>query len=64
MTTTFEDDELWVQPCSHPEHRPPSHIVIPAGKKMVHTCPACGATQVIRNKPICFAVPMGGILDE
>lgn len=28
-------------PCSHPEHYPPSHMVLPPGR-YEHTCPACG----------------------
>lgn len=29
------------QPCRHPEHEPPSMIVLPPGIYM-HTCPGCG----------------------
>lgn len=35
--------------CGHPEHEPPNHIIIPSGKKMIHTCPKCGAVTVIRS---------------
>jgi len=39
--------------CKHPEHEPPMHIVIPSGKQLVHTCPACGKTTTIKsNQPM------------
>lgn len=41
MPTHFEDIPL-PERCTNAEHNPPSHVVIPPGKKMVHTCPACG----------------------
>lgn len=28
-------------PCRHPEHNPPSHIVLSPGT-YEHTCPSCG----------------------
>jgi hypothetical protein len=33
--------------CRHPEHRPPSHLVIPQGKGYKHVCPACGKVTVL-----------------
>lgn len=39
--------------CNHPEHNPPSHISIPFGCQMEHTCPQCGKHVVIRsNEPM------------
>lgn len=47
MPTRFQDLPK-DQTCNSPEHDPPSMIVIPPGKKMVHTCPSCGkVTEVI-----------------
>ena len=37
-------------PCSHPEHDPPSHIVLEPGTYK-HTCPSCG-------EEVVFTVPM------
>ncbi len=34
------------EPCSHPEHNPPSHMVIKEPMKWV--CPACGQSVIIR----------------
>ena len=44
----FEDDPGAIEPCLHPEHNPPTHLCIPAGKVYRHVCPACGAVQVLR----------------
>lgn len=46
----FEDDP---EPkaggyCNHPEHVPPTHLYVPAGKRYRHICPACGQETVIR----------------
>lgn len=38
--------------CLHPAHHPPAHIVIPAGHKLVHTCPHCGDTTTIYNNEL------------
>lgn len=35
--------------CLDRAHDPPTHIVIPPGKKLVHTCPSCGKTVTIRS---------------
>lgn len=46
----FEDDPLaqWIRLCRHPEHNPPSHLVIPQGKIYRHVCPECGREVVLR----------------
>jgi predicted RNA-binding Zn-ribbon protein involved in translation (DUF1610 family) len=33
------------QPCIHPEHDPPMHIVLEEGV-YEYTCPGCGAKQI------------------
>lgn len=33
--------------CMHPDHHPPTMVVIPSGKMLVHTCPFCGKTTAI-----------------
>lgn len=43
----FFDLEKEIQTCTDPEHRPPMHMVIPAGKGYKHVCPSCGTTQII-----------------
>jgi hypothetical protein len=40
VTKPDEHDPWKVKHCSHPEHLPPSHIVLPPGN-YVHTCPGC-----------------------
>jgi len=47
----FESD----LPCIHPGHHPPSHMVIPFGKKYRHVCPGCGKVIVIRMPFIHWA---------
>ena len=37
------DETEPTEPCRHPEHDPPSMIVLPPGK-YEHTCPGCGHT--------------------
>ena len=39
----FEDipESDWPKPCRHPQHEPPTHIVIPSGKRYRHICPGC-----------------------
>jgi len=34
-------------PCTHPEHNPPSHMVVPHGYGYRHVCPQCSRTTVI-----------------
>lgn len=36
----FEDLED-SKKCNHPEHKPPTHLFIPQGKKYIHICPGC-----------------------
>lgn len=48
----FEDDDDFPEPCSHPEHNPPSHLVIPRGKRYRHVCPSCGRQMVLRGSPV------------
>lgn len=38
------------KPCNSPSHNPPGMIVIPHGKRHIHTCPACGE-KFIMNGP-------------
>jgi predicted RNA-binding Zn-ribbon protein involved in translation (DUF1610 family) len=52
MITEIIDDPLYEKPCCHPEHNPPSHIVIPDGKLLKHICPACGKETIVRKQPI------------
>lgn len=37
----------WNQICIHPEHNPPSHIVLSPGV-YEHECPGCGAKTIFR----------------
>lgn len=37
----LEKIEDYPEPCCHPEHNPPMHMVLGPGKYR-HTCPACG----------------------
>lgn len=50
----FEDEpkDVWTKPCLDPAHKPPSHMVIPAGKIYRHVCPSCGAEVVLRRLTI------------
>lgn len=43
---TPEEKEQFKPACTHPEHRPPSHMVIHEVMKWV--CPACGASVILR----------------
>jgi hypothetical protein len=48
----FEKVEEWPKEflCQHPEHNPPTHIVLrPA--VYIYTCPACGARQRVEVWP-------------
>lgn len=54
-TKIIPDDEYGKNlPCISPEHNPPSHIYIPPGSKLVHTCPGCGKVTVIRPNIITY----------
>lgn len=35
--------------CTHPEHRAPTMLYVPPGKRYVHVCPSCGHTETIAN---------------
>lgn len=48
------DEDLKRINCTNLEHNPPSHIVIPAGKKMVHICPGCGQQTEVRPIRITY----------
>lgn len=41
-----EKDNPWVRktPCQHPEHNPPSHMVLSPGE-YTWKCPSCGEEQ-------------------
>lgn len=47
----FVDDDIEFKGCNHIQHNPPSHMVIPYGKKYIHVCPACGRTVTL-SRPI------------
>lgn len=39
--------------CVHPEHDPPMHLYIPAGKGYRHVCPSCGkVVNINSSQPI------------
>jgi len=44
----IEDDDK-PEPCRHPEHNPPTHLYIPAGKRYRHICPGCGQEAIISS---------------
>lgn len=46
------DDKLYIkEPCRHPEHQPPMHIVLENGT-YEYTCPGCGEVRtIVVNKP-------------
>jgi hypothetical protein len=48
--------ERWTRPaCAHPDHSPPSMIVLPPGQ-YEHTCPACGSyVQFFVSRPMLTA---------
>jgi hypothetical protein len=51
-------DDTWVgeskPPCTDPSHFGYSHIYIPPGSSVEHTCPRCGHKTVLTTPPICF----------
>lgn len=49
----FEDIEV-ERICTDPEHEPPMHLLIPAGKKYVHVCPTCGRRLEIYSQSPMF----------
>ena len=42
----FKLEEL--QPCTSPQHNPPSHLYIPSGKGYRHVCPHCHKETIIK----------------
>jgi hypothetical protein len=43
----FEDIPVQER-CLNPEHQPPMHLYIPAGKRYRHVCPGCGKVTVMQ----------------
>lgn len=45
-----------LKPCLHPEHTPPTHVVLEPGR-WEHRCPGCSRTMEFRvpPKPTCTA---------
>jgi predicted RNA-binding Zn-ribbon protein involved in translation (DUF1610 family) len=52
---TPEEKKMYKPPCMHPEHNPPTHMVI--RETMKWKCPACGKTVVVR--PLIFRLRSG-----
>jgi hypothetical protein len=48
----FEDDPRVQDFCTSVSHTPPTHMVIPNGKRYRHVCPDCGHTQYIYSNNI------------
>jgi hypothetical protein len=64
MPTIIEDDPNYTPPCMHPEHNPPTHISVPPGKRLRHTCPKCGQeTIVVGSSPYRLQWGGRGVLD-
>lgn len=40
--------------CTHPEHKPPTHLHIPQGKGYTHVCPSCKKSTTIIPPQISF----------
>lgn len=47
-----EEQKATAPPCSHPEHNPPSHMVITAPMKWV--CPGCGASVILQPTSVTW----------
>lgn len=47
----FEDIPVQ-QRCLNPQHEPPGHLCIPAGKQYRHVCPGCGRETLLRPPQI------------
>lgn len=45
-------ESQWPKICNHPDHNPPTHIHIPYGHQLRHTCPACGREVVVRSMDV------------
>ena len=52
----IEDDPQFLTRCESVFHSPPSHIVIPHGKRYRHVCPDCGYTTFIYPNDITCTV--------
>lgn len=48
-------------PCHHPEHNPPSHIVLPSGV-YAYTCPGCGRGMQFNVMDVRWATNQGQVL--
>jgi len=40
--------------CMHPDHKPPTQIVIPPGEVLEHVCDGCGKKSTINSPAIFF----------
>lgn len=40
--------------CKHPEHEPPTHLVIPEGHGYRHVCPSCGMQRTLIPPQISY----------
>jgi hypothetical protein len=38
--------------CNDINHKPPTHLHIPYGKKYIHVCPSCGKKQTLQPPQI------------
>ena len=54
LRSGFEDDPIILNACQSFQHRPPSHIHIPLGRRYRHVCPDCGyITYIYPNDITC-----------
>ncbi len=44
------EDNTWAGFCPHPNHNPPTHIVIPQGQIKKHKCPQCGRESHMKGQ--------------
>jgi hypothetical protein len=44
--------DFYKQPCTSPEHNPPTHIYIPVGQAYIHECPLCGQATKLTSPTI------------
>lgn len=47
---TDDEKKQWPEPCSDPQHSPPTHIVITTAVKWV--CPSCGRSVILRPNTV------------
>ncbi len=65
MPTIIEDDPNYTPPCAHPDHNAPTHVVVPPGKRLRHTCPGCGKeTIIVGSVPYTAKWGGRGVLDS